>query len=735
MFRPADHLYAFDSFVVDPLKRTVLRDEKPVHLTPKAFEILVTLLENQGKPIDKKALMNSVWPDTIVEENNLTRNISSLRKALGEKPDEHRYVVTIPGYGYSFVANVQLLPFESSEVVRQTHLKPRFVIQDNSAPNIERAAVIAPSNPWTIFRKNRAITLLAAFLAIGSVLVVGLWLAGFFGGESRNSEAREPFQTMKPSKLTNIGNVVAAAISPDGEYVAYAVDEGGSQSVYLRRASSEGNTRIVAPADIDYWGLTFTPRTDHLYYVAWERNKTDAVLYRVPFLGGVSPQRLLNNVGTRVTFSPDGKMLAFANDTSTKGESSLVIAASDGSQERELVAVANPAFFSSHPHSGPAWSPDGQTIASAYGAVGQRTLVQVRITDGTIEPITSYVWHDVGQVDWLSDGKGLVVVAKDGASAANQLWHVSYPAGVVRRITNDLLGYSGVSVAANSDTLVTVQHNRIANLWMAPGGERGVAKQISDDKVGEFFSWTADNKIVFISNISGKSELWIMDHDGTGAKQLTIDGKVRGNISVSRDGRYVIFASNRSGTYHIWRMNSDGSSPIQLTNGDGELYSHLSPDGKWVVYRQGYDWGVRSTIWKVSIDGGEPVQITREMSLQPNVSPDGRTIAYFYMDANVWGLATVPLEGGEPLKRFRIPPSVGSRVVRWMPDGTALAYIANVEDVSNIWLQPINGSSPKKLTNFDFGQISYFDWSFDGKQIAFSRERTSNDVVLINDFR
>lgn len=739
MFKPASHLYAFDSFLVDPLKRTILCDERPLRLTPKAFDILLAFLENKGEAIDKNELMNKVWPDTVVEENNLTRNISSLRKALGETPTEHRYIVTIPGHGYSFVANVKRLPYPSTDVVVARHTRSQIVIEEtrsnstnaDASQTVQKVSLV--HRPGGLIRIHKRLALVAAAVILVAVSAGALWLYNSIFQET--SDASEPFQKMKPSKFTASGNAIAAAISRDGEYVAYVVDEGGPQSVWLRRTSSEGKTRIVEPSDVDYWGLTFTPDGEYLYFVAWERNKTDAALYRVPSLGGISPQRLLNNVGTRVTFSPDGKMLAFANDTSTKGESSLVIAASDGSQERELVAVTNPDFFSSHPHSGPAWSPDGQTLVSAYGSTGQRTLVQVRIVDAAIEPVTSHIWQDIGQVEWLSDGKGLVVVAKDNASAANQFWHVSYPGGEVKRITNDLLDYRGVSVAAISDTLVTVQRDTVTNLWIVPGGENGLAKQITNHKVGEFFSWTADNKIVYSSNISGKSELWIMHPDGTGAKQLTINGNVRGSISVSHDGRYVIFASNRSGTYHIWRMNTDGSNPIQLTDGGGERYSHLSPDGKWVVYRQGYDWGVKSTIWKVSIDGGEPVQITNEMSLQPSVSPDGRMIAYFYMDANAWGLAIVPFEGGEPLKRFRIPPSVSSRIVRWTPDGTDLAYINDSEGVSNIWLQPIDGGSPKRLTNFDSERISYFDWSIDGKQIVCSRGHTTDDVVLISDFR
>src|SRR5262245_33519659 len=116
MARQARQFYEFGPYRVDPLKRLLLRDSEPVSLTPKAFDILLALIENQGETLGKDELMRRVWPDTVVEENNLTRNISSLRKALGEHPNEREYVATIHGYGYRFVAEVnESFPYAGME--------------------------------------------------------------------------------------------------------------------------------------------------------------------------------------------------------------------------------------------------------------------------------------------------------------------------------------------------------------------------------------------------------------------------------------------------------------------------------------------------------------------------------------------------------------------------------------------------------------------------------------------
>ena len=113
------HIYEFGPFRVDALRRTLLREGKQVRLPSKAFEILLVLLEGKGRLVEKDELMQRVWPDTVVEENNLTVNVSALRKSLTESPGEHRYVVTVPGRGYQFVAEVRQVGGERSRESEQ----------------------------------------------------------------------------------------------------------------------------------------------------------------------------------------------------------------------------------------------------------------------------------------------------------------------------------------------------------------------------------------------------------------------------------------------------------------------------------------------------------------------------------------------------------------------------------------------------------------------------------------
>src|SRR4030095_16402711 len=113
--------YEFGPFRVDTVKYVLTREGEVVPLNLKAFEILLALIQHRGQVLEKNELLQRVWPDTVVEENNLARNISALRKALDEQPNEHQYILTVPGRGYRFVASVREIELDSDEAGEQTH--------------------------------------------------------------------------------------------------------------------------------------------------------------------------------------------------------------------------------------------------------------------------------------------------------------------------------------------------------------------------------------------------------------------------------------------------------------------------------------------------------------------------------------------------------------------------------------------------------------------------------------
>lgn len=576
---------------------------------------------------------------------------------------------------------------------------------------------------------GRRIALVAGLFLSAIIVVIALY---FVFGQKQGKSTGPTFQNTTISKLTSTGRALGAVISPDGKYVVHIVNEAGKQGLWVRQTATSSNVLIVPADESTYVGLTFSHDGNYIYFVKGEKGSTIRSLYQVPVLGG-TPRKLIDDVDSPISFSRDGKRFAFVRHTQT--ESTILIVNADGTGGQKLATYKIPDIFLQV-----AWSPDDKVIAAATRKVTggfRNEMVAVQVSDGSEKTIGSQKWLATGGFAWLSDGSSLALSAVDQTPGTRQLqiWQLSYPAGTVKRITNDLNNYAGVSLAADSRSLVTVQADTVSNLWVAPEGDVTRARQITSGS-GKYnqISMTSDGRLVYISDASGTADIWVMDFDGKNQRQLTSDGGVNVFPAASPDGRYIAFDSNRganAATFNIWRMGIDGSNPKQLTQGEGEYFPACSPDGKWIVYTPLSSTG-RLSLWKIPMDGGDPVQLNERISVKPVISPDGKWIAFQTTgdQPNSRGkLAIVPFDGGQPPKLLEIPLVQ----YRWSADGKAILYLDDKEGVSNIWCQPVDGGAQKQLTKFTADQIFSFDWSRDGKTMACSRGVVMTDVVLFKD--
>ncbi|MEK6325269.1 MAG: protein kinase [Acidobacteriota bacterium] len=585
-------------------------------------------------------------------------------------------------------------------------------------------------------KKSVGVAAVALLLVTGGI---GFALYKFWG------KADKPPQTIKIERLTTNGKSFNAAISPDGKYVVYSIDEGGQHSLWVRQVAASSNVQIIPPAeDVYYWGLTFSPDGNYINFVKAEFEKNVAwSLYQMPVLGG-SQKKLFTNAEGGVSYSPDGKQFAFIREEYPSAEeSSLLIANADGTGERILASRKTPETFPSRERA-PAWSPDGKTIACIVGdettVIGRMDVVEVNVADGTIKPVTTQGWQEISQVAWLRDKSGLLILGLEKAPAfyARQIWRFSYPEGEARRITTDFNDYMSMSLTADSNALVTVQSNTISNIWVAPNGDASRAVQIKSGGNNyegiDGLAWTPDGRVVYNSAASGAGDIWIMNADGSNHKQLTVDVGANFQAKVTPDGRYIVFTSTRNEQVNLWRMDLDGGNPKQLTSGNTDYSADISPDSRWVIYAS---WSSgKGYLWKVSIDGGNAMQLIDKYTSNPQVSPDGKWIVCSYRkdDNSTWRYAIIPYEGGEPVKVFDLLGKKGD--FRWSPDRRSLNYLRDTRGgVTNIWSFPLDGSPPKQLTDFKTDQIYNFAWSPDGKQLVLARGTTTSDVVLIRDFR
>jgi serine/threonine protein kinase/sugar lactone lactonase YvrE len=571
--------------------------------------------------------------------------------------------------------------------------------------------------------------------SLGLSVLIAAALAGLLYGAYRFSDSfrrPESFQTMRFEKLTFSGNVAAeqAAVSPDGKYFAYVTQEAGEQSLWVKQTATDSNVQIVPPSANRYNGLTFSPDANRVYFTVIEKEGTSS-LYQVPALGGPA-RRLATDAKGPVAFSPDGRSIVFV-----RSQTSLIIANADGTMPRTIAKAADGKHWLRM-----AWSPDGSTIAATTFSPKDSNdhLVQVSVADGTEKPVSSPPWLRLRGVSWLSDGS-LVVSGRDPDTQYSQIWIVDPANGTRRRLTNDLNNYQGLSMTSDGRTIVSTQQNILSNIWAADASAQKAAKITSEIGKSDGMSGIAaapDGKIIYTTRIKGTQDLWIINGDGSGNRQLTFDAGSNFSPSVSPDGRHIIFVSTRGGDLSLWRMNFDGSDPVQITSDPGsEIDPVVSPDGKWVVY-QITDGNNRSTIWKTGIDGGQPVQLTTVASGNPAVSPDGKFIACNYGTASqdsAVKIAIIPIDGSDPVRTIDSPAMVRSRSLRWSADGRSLVYVDGKNQVDNLWSQPIDGGTARQLTEFTSDRIFRFDSSVISGRYVFARGTDTSDAVMISDFR
>jgi TolB-like protein/Tfp pilus assembly protein PilF len=139
-------LYEFGPFRVDPYKQVLLREDQPVSITPKAFETLLILVRRSQEVVSKDELMKAVWPDAFVEEANLSQNIFILRKALGDTPEDRRYIVTLPGRGYRFAAEVSTVVQRGEGLIIEGRSRSRMVVERSTGQGFRSLAVLPFDN-------------------------------------------------------------------------------------------------------------------------------------------------------------------------------------------------------------------------------------------------------------------------------------------------------------------------------------------------------------------------------------------------------------------------------------------------------------------------------------------------------------------------------------------------------------------------------------------------------------
>jgi serine/threonine protein kinase len=574
--------------------------------------------------------------------------------------------------------------------------------------------------------------------SLGVILALVMVAAAGFGVYSLFFSARaQPFQNVRISRVSGTHNARLGAMSPDGNYLAYVLNNEGSESLWLRHLSSESNVQILQPQRVQFRALRFSPDGSHIYYSHTQPVSGPASqeydLYRIPVLGG-TPQLLIKDIDTNPSFSPDGKRLVFcrANDPEP-GKYFVVVANVDGGDEKTVFTGSM-----AEPMMDLAWSPDGKTIAGLDFEHAQNSLVAVASIDpntGNRKAVPGPPYTVLQSASWLPAGKALAVTYSNQETnfQQQQLGLVNFPDGKFRAITADTNDYTNPSVSSDGKTIAAVMHQSARDVYVSKGQKSGYSdvKQVTSGEPVQGVSWANDGKLL----IDQLPVVRFLSADGTVKGGITPEsGSAVFNSQGCRDG-HVIFTQGTMKTLslNIWRSEADGTGLRQLTNGKNDQFPMCSPDGKTVFFVN----MAANTYMKLPIDGGEAKRLApvfAEINGAYDIARDGKTAALGTYDFKVQrpNISLVSIESGTVLRTFEFDPRhVGP--LRFTPDDKGIAYPIREKGVDNLWLQPLDGGPGRQITNFSALKIYSYQWSQDGKNLAFVRGESPSDLVLIQD--
>jgi serine/threonine protein kinase len=576
--------------------------------------------------------------------------------------------------------------------------------------------------------------------AVGTALVILILTAAGIGIYSLvHKPTLQRFADFTITQVTNSGKAKLAAISPDGRYVFSVLEENGLQSLWLRNVPTNSDAQVIPASDAFYQSLTFSPDGDYIYFrKAANASQYEFDLYRAPVLGG-TPQMMVRNIDTNITFSPDGQRIVFGRGDPSTAKYDLINATIDGRDEKSV--KTGPIL--QMPFS-PAWSPDGKRIAYNISQPDENAIGGLDVLDypvGTTHALARFDDKRIAELKWLPDGRGLLSVYQNSFTTA-EVGYLEYPSMILRPVTRDTNFYSTLTVSSDGRTLATVQRKWIVTLSITHFDET------QGGKVGANWQNVIDSVPVSYTNFNWGNGGDLLVSDSTGLIRKSIDLKSstkllsdQGIFGIATCGnKYLLLSwALHQGTKaeRIWRTDSDGSNAVQLTKGSQDESPVCSSDLKWAYYYSGDDQQVK----RVPLDGGSPELVTNGKFSNSavggfSVSPDSKLLAYSVSDQNGANvrIALLSLDSGNPSAVRVIDADQRlSGDLHFTPDGKGVAYRVRDKGVDNVWIQPLNGSSRKEITNFTSDQIGEFHWSPDGRNLAVLRFRSESDVVLIRE--
>ena len=590
---PGPEHVCFDGFEANLRTGELLRSGRKVRLPNQSFNILAMLLSRAGQLVTREELRARLWPTgTFVEyDQSLNAAVNRLREALRDSAEKPRFIETLPKRGYRFIGAIQ------PDVVAV--LPPPAVESITPAPSHEIAATPVISSP-TEGRRFPPLTTVLVAAVCGVLLIVGVI---FWAGQRSESQSLAPRRVVPFTSLP--GQEVAPTFSPDGSHIAFAWNgETGDDrqfDLYVKEIGSERLLRLtrhpskgIVPAwSPDGGSIAFVRSTDE-----------NAEILLIPALGGPERRLVEKEVAVghliRISWSPDGKRIAYPA-YGTDGSQKIYFVSLDTLQRQPLSPAPD-----CQDALEPAFSPDGTQLAlvctSSYGVYA---IYVVGISDGSLRRLTSMMGDPQG-LAWTARGDRIVLSNDSGHGG--ELWEVTLGG----RMSQLPFGEDGTApaVAPKDAHIAYVRGQNITDIWRldltAARPQESATRLIYSTRTQRNPRYSSDGThVVFQSNRSGSTEIWLTDAEGGDPLRLTsFNGAFTDTPSWCSDGRRIAFGSSVSGTLAIYVEDITERLPRKVMTSRTNLSQpSWSQDCRWIFASDG-----RPNLYRFPASGG-PAQL------------------------------------------------------------------------------------------------------------------------------
>ena len=709
----AGRIVRFAAFEFDIKTGELRKRGLRIKLQGQPISVLAMLIEHAGEAVTREELQKRLWPaDTYVDfEHSLNAAIKRLRAALGDSADAPRYVETLPRQGYRFVA-----PLSALAVPQPAESQPATDVPQADAENEK-----SKSAGW------RRPVLMAAAVGAALVMIAGLWL------QRTEYFWRSPISGARYQTVTDSDGVEqAAAVSRDGQFVAFLSDRDGPTDVWVTQVGSgqfHNLTRGSEPQLVNPSVRTLGFSPDASLVMFWARRggaSGDISIRAVPTLGG-EPKPYLEGVAES-NWSRDGSRLAY--HTPGPGDPLFV---SDGSRRPEdrPIFTAPPGLHSHFP----LWSPDGTFIYFVQGSLPDKMDIwRIAPAGGRAERITN---HN-GPVSYpvLLNRRTLMYLAADPDGSGPELYSVDVERRIPHRLTPSLDRYTSLDVSADGRRLVATRATTEGTLWRLHLAD-SLAGASEADRVPlmtrtTFSPRLGSNYLLYVSATGSSESVWKLS-DGTRTELWSAPGtQIFGAPAISPDGQKIAFSVRQHGQTFLYVIQTDGANAKILTDSlDLQGSPAWAPDGQSITSAAN-DQGV-PRLFRVPIDGRPPVRFLQEYSVDPAWTPDGRLVVYSGPDTGTtFPVNAVSVDATEqPFAAMTL--TRGARHMAFLAKGRTLVFLRGDIQHKDLWTRELSTGAERQLTNVapDFN-IRDFDISADGREVILERVQERSDVVLLD---